>query len=251
MQVQSCNGFVVWTFSWSAHSLVYLEKSKVELTIYLIKHKKSLNFNSNTLFDPQWTICHQHLLQSLTANIIIELRERLESTDNYTKQLGLITEMEEKGILLSHFLKFTLSGVETSEGVWDSDETLMENLFEDRGPQSWQTDWRNGTEKVIYNWDSETYQCLSPQIQILKAGAAVSIVAWDKENVLLCTMCGKTLLQLYRRKQCVEIVFWREKTCMCWRQQLQISHRMLLRTRIGLREKERGVPVPLFPILPL
>jgi hypothetical protein len=74
--------------------------------------------------------------ESLTANIIIELRERLESTDNYTKQLGLITEMEEKGILLSHFLKFTLSGVETSEGVWDSDETLMENLFEDRGPQS-------------------------------------------------------------------------------------------------------------------
>jgi hypothetical protein len=47
--------------------------------------------------------------ESLTANIITELRERLESTDNYTKQLGLITEMEEKynmeeGILLSHFL---------------------------------------------------------------------------------------------------------------------------------------------------
>jgi hypothetical protein len=46
--------------------------------------------------------------ESLTANIINELRERLESTDNYTKQLGLITEMEEKynleeGILLSHF----------------------------------------------------------------------------------------------------------------------------------------------------
>jgi hypothetical protein len=45
--------------------------------------------------------------ESLTANIIEELRERLESTDNYTKQLGLITEMEEKynleeGILLSH-----------------------------------------------------------------------------------------------------------------------------------------------------
>jgi hypothetical protein len=35
--------------------------------------------------------------ESLTAkNIINELRERLESTDNYTKQLGLITEMEEK-----------------------------------------------------------------------------------------------------------------------------------------------------------
>jgi hypothetical protein len=41
-----------------------------------------------------------------TVNIIEELRE-LESTDDYTKQLGLITEMEEKynleeGILLSH-----------------------------------------------------------------------------------------------------------------------------------------------------
>jgi hypothetical protein len=67
--------------------------------------------------------------ESLTVNIIEELRERLESTDDYTKQLGLITEMEEKynleeGILLSHFLKFTLSGVETSEGVWDSDEKV-------------------------------------------------------------------------------------------------------------------------------
>jgi uncharacterized Zn finger protein len=45
--------------------------------------------------------------ESLTVNIIEELRERLESTDDYTKQLGLITEMEEKyqleeGILLSH-----------------------------------------------------------------------------------------------------------------------------------------------------
>jgi uncharacterized Zn finger protein len=44
--------------------------------------------------------------ESLTVNIIEELRERLESTDDYTKQLGLITEMEEKyqleeGILLS------------------------------------------------------------------------------------------------------------------------------------------------------
>jgi hypothetical protein len=67
--------------------------------------------------------------ESLTANIINELREQLESTDNYTKQLDLITEIEKKynleeGILLlSHFLKFTQSGVETSEGVWDSDET--------------------------------------------------------------------------------------------------------------------------------
>jgi flagellar biosynthesis/type III secretory pathway chaperone len=47
--------------------------------------------------------------ESLTVNIIEELRERLESTDDYTKQLGLITEMEEKynleeGILLSHIL---------------------------------------------------------------------------------------------------------------------------------------------------
>jgi hypothetical protein len=46
--------------------------------------------------------------ESLTVNIIEELRERLESTaDDYTKQRGLITEMEEKysleeGILLSH-----------------------------------------------------------------------------------------------------------------------------------------------------
>jgi hypothetical protein len=44
--------------------------------------------------------------ESLTVNIIEELRERLESTDDYTKQLSLITEMEEKynleeGILLS------------------------------------------------------------------------------------------------------------------------------------------------------
>jgi hypothetical protein len=44
--------------------------------------------------------------ESLTVNIIEELRERLESTDDYTKQLNLITEMEEKynleeGILLS------------------------------------------------------------------------------------------------------------------------------------------------------
>jgi hypothetical protein len=46
--------------------------------------------------------------ESLTINIIEELRERLESTDDYTKQLGLITEMEEKyqleeGILLSQY----------------------------------------------------------------------------------------------------------------------------------------------------
>jgi hypothetical protein len=34
--------------------------------------------------------------ESLTANIINELRDRLESTDSYTKQLGLITDMEEK-----------------------------------------------------------------------------------------------------------------------------------------------------------
>jgi hypothetical protein len=38
--------------------------------------------------------------ESLTANIINELRERLESTDNYTKQLGLITEMEEKQVAI-------------------------------------------------------------------------------------------------------------------------------------------------------
>jgi hypothetical protein len=47
-------------------------------------------------------------VESLTVNIIEELRERLESTDDYTKQLGLITEMEEKynleeGILLSQY----------------------------------------------------------------------------------------------------------------------------------------------------
>jgi hypothetical protein len=34
--------------------------------------------------------------ESLTANIINKLRERLESTDSYEEQLGLITEMEEK-----------------------------------------------------------------------------------------------------------------------------------------------------------
>jgi hypothetical protein len=35
--------------------------------------------------------------ESLTVNIIDELRERLESTDSYDEeQLGLITEMEEK-----------------------------------------------------------------------------------------------------------------------------------------------------------
>jgi hypothetical protein len=50
--------------------------------------------------------------ESLTVNIIEELRKRLESTDDYTKQLGLITEMEEKynleeGILLSHLIKYT------------------------------------------------------------------------------------------------------------------------------------------------
>jgi hypothetical protein len=49
--------------------------------------------------------------ESLTVNIIEELRKRLESTDDYTKQLGLITEMEEKyqleeGILLSQLLLF-------------------------------------------------------------------------------------------------------------------------------------------------
>jgi hypothetical protein len=42
--------------------------------------------------------------ESLTVNIIEELRERLESTDDYTtKQLGLITEEKynlEEGILL-------------------------------------------------------------------------------------------------------------------------------------------------------
>jgi hypothetical protein len=41
-------------------------------------------------------------------HMINEIRERLESTGNCTKQLGLITEMEEKynlqeGILLSHY----------------------------------------------------------------------------------------------------------------------------------------------------
>jgi hypothetical protein len=43
--------------------------------------------------------------ECLTANIINELSERLESTDNYENQLGLFTEKEEKyrlegGILL-------------------------------------------------------------------------------------------------------------------------------------------------------
>jgi hypothetical protein len=33
--------------------------------------------------------------ESLTVNIIEELREQLESTGSYEKQLGLITEMEE------------------------------------------------------------------------------------------------------------------------------------------------------------
>jgi hypothetical protein len=48
--------------------------------------------------------------ESLTVNIIEQLSERLESTDDYTKQLGLITVIEEtyhleEGILLSHFLE--------------------------------------------------------------------------------------------------------------------------------------------------
>jgi hypothetical protein len=47
-------------------------------------------------------------VQGITTSIINELRERLESTDSYEKQLGLITEMEEKynleeGILLSQY----------------------------------------------------------------------------------------------------------------------------------------------------
>jgi hypothetical protein len=57
--------------------------------------------------------------ESLTVNIIEELRERLESTDDYTKQLNLITEMEEKynleeGILLSHWLIKTSMLLHTS-----------------------------------------------------------------------------------------------------------------------------------------
>jgi hypothetical protein len=43
---------------------------------------------------PAFAAAEKSLLVS--ANIITELRERLESTDNCEEQLGLITEMKEK-----------------------------------------------------------------------------------------------------------------------------------------------------------
>jgi hypothetical protein len=63
------------------------------------------------------SICHLLSAESLTANIITELRERLESTDSYEEPLGLITEMEEIGgrDIVITFLKFTQSGVETPD----------------------------------------------------------------------------------------------------------------------------------------
>ena len=48
--------------------------------------------------------------ESLTLEIIAELKRRLESTGTYNEQLRIVTEMEDKydleeGILLSHFFE--------------------------------------------------------------------------------------------------------------------------------------------------
>jgi hypothetical protein len=68
----------------------------------------------------------------------------------------------------------------------------------------------------------------------------------ERENVLLCTMCGENFIPVIPAEtMCANCVVKRKN--LCRKQQLQISHRMLLRTRVGLREKGRGVSVPLFP----
>ena len=98
------------TFLSPAHSLVYLEIPKVELTIYLIKHKKSLNFSCIPCLMNMDDLSPAFAAESLTLEIIAELKRRLESTGTYDEQLRIVTEMEDKydleeGILLSHRVK--------------------------------------------------------------------------------------------------------------------------------------------------
>ena len=168
------------TFLSPAHSLVYLEIPKVELTIYLIKHKKSLNFSCIPCLMNMDDLSPAFAAESLTLEIIAELKRRLESTGTYDEQLRIVTEMEDKydleeGILLSHFLKFTQSGVEPPHGGWDSDETLMEHLFEDDEDHNCDRPTEEiDRQRSIVAETAKPINVLVPRPKQVKFGSAVS-----------------------------------------------------------------------------
>ena len=208
------------TFLSPAHSLVYLEIPKVELTIYLIKHKKSLNFSCIPCLMNMDDLSPAFAAESLTLEIIAELKRRLESTGTYDEQLRIVTEMEDKydleeGILLSHFLKFTQSGVEPPHGGWDSDETLMEHLFEDDEDHNCDRPTEEiDRQRSIVAETAKPINVLVPRPKQVKFGSAVSSSsARERENVQFCEMCKKNFISVVSgEKMCGNCVVERKSS---------------------------------------
>ena len=118
----------------------------------------------------------------------------------------------EEGILLSHFLKFTQSGVETSEGVWDSDETLMENLFEDDEDHNLDRPTEEMERKKSFRTETaKPINVLVPRSKFPKAGAAVSTVARERECVAVYGVWEKLHSSCTGRNDVWELCFGKKK----------------------------------------
>jgi hypothetical protein len=84
--------------------------------------------------------------------------------------------------------------VETSDGVWDSDETLMGSLFEDDKDHNLDKPTEEMERKKSFTTETaKPINVLVPRSKFPKAGAAVSLVARERECVAVY-MCEKNFI---------------------------------------------------------
>jgi hypothetical protein len=92
----------------------------------------------------------------------------------------------------------------------------MENLFEDDEDLNLDRPTEEMERKKSFTTETaKPINVLVPRSKFSKAGVAVSIVARERENVLLCTMCGKNLITVVPAEtMCGNCVLERKNLCV-------------------------------------